>query len=118
MPNRYICDVIEELRTCYDTRNFSSLLGLIEECQTLANRMEASLYDRADVRDYQSEIRTLKQEKRTLEFDVEEKKFELEDIKHAIRVKKARKKRRDRGDRNGILVRKDPIPHPGDESTI
>ena len=48
-PNRYICSVLEEMRACYKTRNFSGLLGLIEEAQALANRMEARLEDQADI---------------------------------------------------------------------
>ena len=45
MLNRYICDVFEEMRKCVETKNFSYLSGLIEEAQTMANRMEAKLYD-------------------------------------------------------------------------
>jgi hypothetical protein len=51
--NRTLCSVLEEMRRCYDTRNFAPLSGLIEEAQTYANRMEAKL---SDVKDY----RTLK----------------------------------------------------------
>lgn len=45
---RYLCDVLDEMRKCYKTRNFSHLCGLIEESQTLANRMEAALGERKD----------------------------------------------------------------------
>ena len=48
-PNRYICTVLDEMRNCLKTNNFSYLGGLIEEAQTLANRMEAKLEDREDV---------------------------------------------------------------------
>ena len=48
MPNRYLCDVLDEMRTCFKTRNFSFLLGLIEEAQTLGERMEAALGDKKD----------------------------------------------------------------------
>lgn len=48
MPTRYLCDVLDEMRKCYKTRNFSHLCGLIEEAQTLANRMEAALGERKD----------------------------------------------------------------------
>ena len=43
MPSRYICDVLSEMRKLHKTRNYSCLLGLIEEAQTMANRMEAAL---------------------------------------------------------------------------
>lgn len=45
---RYLCDVLDEMRKCYKTRNFSHLCGLIEEAQTLANRMEATRRERKD----------------------------------------------------------------------
>ena len=48
MPNRYLCDVLDEMRTCYKTRNFSYLMGLIEEAQTMGERMEATLGDKKD----------------------------------------------------------------------
>ncbi len=48
--NRTLCSVLEEMRVCYKTRNFSPLMGLIEEAQTYANRMEGKL---SDVHDYE-----------------------------------------------------------------
>jgi len=74
MPNRYVCDVLDEMRKCYETRNFSSLLGLIEEAQTLVNRMEAGLRDYKDagynedrIADIKKELKELKKEKRKLQ---------------------------------------------------
>ena len=67
MPNRYLCSVLDEMRECTKTLNFSYLLGLIEEAQTLGNRMEAKLYE---IRDYESlldDIKELKKEKKKLE---------------------------------------------------
>lgn len=64
MPTRYLCDVLEEMRKCFKTRNFSGLLGLIEEAQTLANRMEAGLGER---KSYQRWHEKYKKEK--AEFD-------------------------------------------------
>jgi len=49
--NRTLCDVLQEMRICYKTRNFAPLMGLIEEAQTYGNRMEAKLYD---VREYEN----------------------------------------------------------------
>ena len=49
--NRTLCSVLEEMRQCYETRNFSPLRGLIEEAQTYGNRMEAKL---SDVQEYES----------------------------------------------------------------
>ena len=39
--HRFLCDVLEEMRGCHRSRNFASLLGLIEETQSMGNRMEA-----------------------------------------------------------------------------
>ena len=49
MLNRTICDVLEEMRTCYKTRNFSYILSLIEEAQSMANRMEGALWDQKEL---------------------------------------------------------------------
>jgi len=48
--NRTLCSILEEMRKCYETRNFAQLHGLIEEAQTYGNRMEAKLFD---VKDYE-----------------------------------------------------------------
>ena len=42
-PARTICAVLDDMRNCYKSYNFGAILSLIEECQMLANRMEASL---------------------------------------------------------------------------
>lgn len=47
--HRSICGVLGDMRACYRTRNFAPLLGLIEEAQTMANRMEAALGDLKDI---------------------------------------------------------------------
>lgn len=73
-PNRTLCDVLKEMRTMYKTCNFSTMPGLIEEAQTMGNRMEAALEDRRDVKDtreyldeLKNEIIELKKEKNSLE---------------------------------------------------
>lgn len=69
MPNRYLCDVLDEMRECYKTRNFSYLKGLIEEAQTLGERMEAALGDKKDYnhwynkkKEEEAEFNTLRKE--------------------------------------------------------
>ena len=57
--NRTVCDVLEEMRKLYETRNFSSMLGLIEEAQSMANRMEAALDDKRDVKRWTAEHRAI-----------------------------------------------------------
>ena len=47
--NRTLCDVLDEMRKLHETRNFSGLLGLIEEAQSMGNRMESGLNDKKDL---------------------------------------------------------------------
>ena len=71
MANRYLCDVLSEMRKCVKTLNFSYLLGLIEEIQTLGNRMESNLFEIKDFDRLHEDIRDLKKKKRMLEKEVE-----------------------------------------------
>ena len=71
MANRYICDVLDEMRKCVKTLNFSYLLGLIEEVQTLGSRMESKLFDIKDFDRLHEEIKDLKKKKKKLEKEVE-----------------------------------------------
>ena len=68
---RYICDVLYEMRACTKTLNFSYLIGLIEELQTLVNRMETRIYEMKDFDNLHEEIRVLKKKKKKLEKEVE-----------------------------------------------
>ena len=70
--NRYLCDVLNEMRECSNTLNFSYLLGLIEEAQTFANRMETRLLDMKDFNRLHEEIKVLKKKKKSLEKKVQE----------------------------------------------
>lgn len=47
--NRSMCDVLADMRKCFESTNFSPLKGLIEEAQVMANRMEAALHDQKDL---------------------------------------------------------------------
>ena len=69
--NRYLCSVLDEMRECTKTLNFSYLLGLIEEAQTLASRMESKLFDVKDFERLHEEIKVLKKKKKKLEDKVE-----------------------------------------------
>ena len=70
--NRYLCSVLDEMRDCVKTLNFSYLLGLIEEAQSLGSRMEAKLFDVKDFESLHEEIKVLKKKKKKLEEKVEE----------------------------------------------
>ncbi len=70
MVNRMLCSVFDEMRECTKTLNFSYLMGLIEEAQTLGNRMEAKLYDMKDYEQLHQDIKDLKKKKTKLEAEV------------------------------------------------
>ena len=72
MPNRLLCTVFDEMRDCVKTLNFSYLLGLIEEAQSLASRMESCLYDQKDHEHLLDDIRDLKKKKKNLKKIVKE----------------------------------------------
>jgi hypothetical protein len=59
MPNRTICQVLSEMREAHKTHNYSYLPGLIEELQTMANRMESALYDQNDLDYARREVKKL-----------------------------------------------------------
>jgi archaellum component FlaC len=62
MPSRTVCAVLDEMRKCNQTHNYSYLNGLIEEVQVLANRMEAALWDQHNIRSLREQIKELKTE--------------------------------------------------------
>lgn len=43
ISTRTLCAILEDMRKCFETRNFSYMQGLIEEAQYRANRMENTL---------------------------------------------------------------------------
>jgi len=61
MPHRHICDVLEEMRTADKTKNYSYMSGLIEETQTMANRMETALYEHKDYEKLHEQVKELKE---------------------------------------------------------
>lgn len=70
--NRTLCEVLHEMRSCYKTRNFAPLLGLIEEAQSMGNRMEAALSDIKDVKTYRQERSELHDECSELKKEIKE----------------------------------------------
>lgn len=67
MPNRTLCSVLEAMRDCDKTKNYSYLMGLIEEAQYLANRMEAALWDQKDFKYAYEKLSKIKKEIKDLE---------------------------------------------------
>ena len=82
-PNRLVCTVLAEMRDTTKTLNHFTLFRykkflplLIEEAQTMVNRMEAGLEDLSDLKDMRSkkkklrkEIKKLKEERDALKGD-------------------------------------------------
>lgn len=81
MPNRTLCSVLEEMRKCNETRNYAYLLSLIEEAQSLGNRMEASLYDKKEVTSYSEKRHELRKECKELKKEVDALKKEKAELK-------------------------------------
>ena len=72
--NRYICEVLEEMRTCTKTLNFAVIPSLIEEVQIMANRMEMALSDMKDLERLKENIHEKKEELKELEKKIKKKK--------------------------------------------
>ena len=72
--NRYVCEVLEEMRTCTKTLNFALIPSLIEEVQTIVNRMEMALHDMKDLQHLKDVIVEKKEELAKLEKKLEKKK--------------------------------------------
>ena len=72
--NRYVCDVLEEMRTSTKTLNFALIPSLIEEVQTMANRMEMALHDMKDLEQLKMDIVEKKEELKKLEKKIAKKK--------------------------------------------
>ncbi len=91
-PNRYVCTVLEEARAALAKLNLVTLpfskrhlATMLEELQTIVNRMEAGLEDKADynsarddLRDTRAELTKLEAEKAKLKAEIKALKAELE----------------------------------------
>lgn len=72
--NRTLCDVLHEMRELTKTMNFGAMPALIEEAQSMANRMEGKLNTIRDYDRLQSEVKKLSKEIKALEEKKEEQK--------------------------------------------
>lgn len=61
-PHRYLCSILDEMRELDKTKNYSGLLGLIEEAQIAANRMESGLDEYKDLKKLKEEMSKLKKD--------------------------------------------------------
>ena len=71
--NRTICSVIDAIRKCHETHNYSMLMALVEEIQILAEAMEAHLWDQNSIKEYKEVIKKLKEELTALDAEIKAK---------------------------------------------
>ena len=79
--NRTLCDVLSEMRKADETKNYSYLGSLIEEAQSMGNRMEAGLQDKGDVLSWTERRQELKKELRKLEQEIHNLKAQKKQLK-------------------------------------
>jgi hypothetical protein len=72
MPHRYICAVLDEMRTAVRIGRIDMLVGLVEEAQTLVNRMEAKLGEYSDMGYDVRKAKGLRRELQELQDGIEE----------------------------------------------
>ena len=83
-PNRTMCEALGEMRDCFKSRNFAYLLGLIEEVQSMANRMEAGLSDKNDLEEMKNDRKRMNAELKTLQREIDKLREERDNVKHDI----------------------------------
>lgn len=71
--NRSICGVFEEMRSCNETKNYSYLLGLIEEAQSMANKMESKIDLINDFEELKDKYKELEEQKNELKKEIKSK---------------------------------------------
>lgn len=76
--HRTLCDVLEEMRKCHQTHNYSALPGLIEEAQSMGNRMEAAIGENRDITSVKKEWRKWKKRNKKMMVAKEEESEEKE----------------------------------------
>jgi hypothetical protein len=60
------------MRKCHETRNYSILLSLIEEAQSMGNRMEAKLGSISNYKEMDEDLKKRRNELRELKKEIEE----------------------------------------------
>lgn len=79
-PLRAWCNIIEDLRNCFKSRNFSYMGGLLEELQYAGTKMEAALEGKNNIQDWAERRSNLNREIENLEAQIKEKKNEIEKL--------------------------------------
>ena len=71
--HRTICSVLEEMRSCNETKNYSYLLGLIEEAQSMGNKMESKIDLINDFEELKDKYKELEEQKNELKKEIKSK---------------------------------------------
>ena len=80
MPERFLCDVYENMRKTTETLNFSYLKGLIEEAQAMSERIEEKLYEYKNINRIENNIQDIKTKKKGLKKELEEHQKEVKEL--------------------------------------
>lgn len=75
-----LIDISSEMKYSLRINEFSGISALVEKWQNLANRMEAGLDDKRDLKEMQEEWSKKRKELKELTNDIKLKKIELESI--------------------------------------
>jgi hypothetical protein len=68
---RTMCDVLEEMRAASKAKNYSYIDGLIEEVQSMGNRMEAGLEKYGSIAMAEKQVANTKNEIKALDREVQ-----------------------------------------------
>lgn len=75
--NRTMCSILENIRAMDKSKNYSALLGAVEELQWAAERMEAAIADVKDINNLKEHRAELRDEVKKLEAKVKKFKNQL-----------------------------------------
>ena len=89
--HRTICDVLEEIRQIDKHKNYSYLLGLIEEAQMLGNRMEAGLEEKHDLERYHEKANEAQKKYKKIETEIKTLGTQAADLKNKIKGLKSQR---------------------------
>lgn len=79
--HRTLCDVLEEMRACWKTRNFAAMKGLIEEAQAMGNRMESALGSMKDIAKIEKKFLALRREYKEANKELEALMANIEELR-------------------------------------
>jgi hypothetical protein len=82
--NKYICDVLEEMRKCDKSKNYGPLYSLIEQAQIMATAMEDALSLQRDLKQMINAQKTAKRLIKRYKKEIENKKPDVEKIEEIL----------------------------------